>query len=102
VRLGKQAKKTDEAKAQSPVNKVQEGIKEDADSDSDLGIVWNILYSTNVLLYRSWPTQPSGVTRCVRNRKKRYKNSDSLMQKTTTPRIPAWSPTVVLTGRHSG
>ena len=23
-------------------------------------------------------------------------------QKTTAPRIPAWSPTVVLTGRHSG
>jgi hypothetical protein len=22
--------------------------------------------------------------------------------KTTAPRIPAWSPTVVLTGRHSG
>ena len=25
-----------------------------------------------------------------------------LVQKTTAPRIPAWSPTVVLTGRHSG
>ena len=24
------------------------------------------------------------------------------MAKTTTPRIPAWSPTVVLTGRHPG
>jgi hypothetical protein len=23
-------------------------------------------------------------------------------KKTTAPRIPAWSPTVVLTGRHSG
>lgn len=25
-----------------------------------------------------------------------------MINKTTAPRIPAWSPTVVLTGRHSG
>lgn len=32
---------------------------------------------------------------------KRQKNKKKLC-KTTAPRIPAWSPTVVLTGRHSG
>jgi hypothetical protein len=39
VRLGKPPKKTDEAKAQLPVNKVQDEAKEDIDSDSDLEIV---------------------------------------------------------------
>ena len=38
-RLGKPPKKTDEDKAQSPVNKVHEEVKEDADSGSDLEIV---------------------------------------------------------------
>ena len=30
------------------------------------------------------------------------KNPKNQQSKTTAPRIPAWSPTVVLTGRHSG
>ena len=39
VRLGKPPKRTDEAKAQLPVNKAQEEIKGEIDSDSDLEIV---------------------------------------------------------------
>ena len=29
-------------------------------------------------------------------------NTEHFFKKTTAPRIPAWSPTVVLTRRHSG
>ena len=32
----------------------------------------------------------------------RMRADEEREQKTTAPRIPAWSPTVVLTGRHSG
>ena len=34
--------------------------------------------------------------------KKRKEGGREKKRKTTAPRIPAWSPTVVLTGRHSG
>jgi hypothetical protein len=33
--------------------------------------------------------------------KRRILQSFQKMKKTTAPRIPAWSPTVVLAGRHS-
>ena len=35
-------------------------------------------------------------------RKYGRKTKEARRKKTTAPRIPAWSPTVVLTGRHPG
>ena len=37
-----------------------------------------------------------------RKQRKGKKGVEKKKRKTTAPRIPAWSPTVVLTGRHSG
>ena len=39
MRLGKPPKRTDEGKVQLPVNKAQEEVKGEIDSDSDLEIV---------------------------------------------------------------
>ena len=38
----------------------------------------------------------------VRQKNTQGTNLQNKREKTTAPRIPAWSPTVVLTGRHPG
>jgi hypothetical protein len=37
-----------------------------------------------------------------KRKEKKRKEKKRKEKKTTAPRIPAWSPTVVLTGRHPG
>ena len=49
-------------------------------------------------------TKDLGEKRGKKERTKKRKEGERKKEKrkTTAPRIPAWSPTVVLTGRHSG
>ena len=48
------------------------------------------------------PQRPGRKEKTKKRKEGGEKKKQKKKRKTTAPRIPAWSPTVVLTGRHSG
>ena len=59
-------------------------------------------HSSLVNLFYKCLKELSTKSRSTRRRHEKTKDIPKLAAKTTAPRIPAWSPTVVLTRRHSG
>jgi vacuolar-type H+-ATPase subunit I/STV1 len=57
------------------------------------------------MLFRAGPffvAQKKKKRKEKKRKEKKRKEKKRKEKKTTAPRIPAWSPTVVLTGRHPG